>query len=94
MPNDVSNSESVTKSVAKSFTFKKSTASYNSAVAVIGKDGCPFWIKAEMASHKKLLVEWKKIINRACYQKAFFSFLGEDRLSLAMLQHVVYAPVD
>jgi len=47
-----------------------------------------------MASCEKLLVEWKEMVNRAYYQKAFLSFLGEDRLPPAMLQHVIYAPVD
>ena len=93
-PSDVSDTESVAESVAKSVASEESTASYDSAVAATGEDGCPFWTRAEMASRKKLPVEWKEMMNGACYRKAFLSFLGEDRLPPAMLQHIVRAPVD
>ena len=84
---------SVAERVAKNVAFKKLTASYDSAVVATGEDNCPFWIRAEMASRKKLPIKWKEMVNGACHRKAFLS-LGEDRLPLAMLQRVVRAPVD
>ena len=83
-PGDVSDTKSVAERVAKSVAFKKLTASYDSAVVATGEDNCPFWIRAEMASRKKLPIKWKEMVNGACHRKAFLS-LGEDRLPLAML---------
>ncbi len=94
MLGDISDTESVAKSIAKSVAFEKLTASYDFAVVATGEDSCLFWIRAEMVSYKKLLVKWKEIVNGVCYWKAFLSFLGEDRLLLAMLQRVVRALVD
>ena len=67
MPSNISDTKSITKSITKSVTSKKLTASYNSTVAAIAKDSYPFWIKAKIISHKKLLVKWKKMVNKVYY---------------------------
>ena len=94
MPDNINDIKSVTKSVTKSITSKKLTASYNSAVVATKEDGRPFQTKTKIVSYKKLPVKWKKIVNKAYYQKAFLSFLKKDRLLLAILQRIVYTLVD
>ena len=47
-----------------------------------------------MASREKILTEWKEMVNSKYYQKAFLTFMGEDRLPLAVLNYVIRAPTD
>ena len=55
MPGDISNIESV--------ALEKSAISYN----FTANSDLPFWLKAEMASRKKILTKWKEIVNGKCY---------------------------
>ena len=84
-PSNISDTKSVAESIAKSVASKKLTASYDSTAAATREDGRLFQTRTKIARYKKLPVEWKKIVNGVYYQKAFLSFLGEDRLLPAML---------
>ncbi len=57
MPNNISNTKSVIKSITKSIAFEKSTVNYDFTITATKKNSRPFQTRAKMANYKKLLVK-------------------------------------